>query len=394
MKILYYSPHPLLNLSAATGYGTHMREMIGAFKDLGHDVTTCIMGGVVSDNKDEKALSGGILKNIFKKIIPNLLWQTLKDINLLRFDNFALKELDKAVKKDKPDLIYERGFYMMTSGVKIAERYGITHILEINAPYLEEKVQLEGRTLLFGKAGKRELEQYHKTNKIVVVSSSLKNYIEKKNKAFNSKIIITPNAVNLSKINTDESEISEIREKYDIRENATVIGFVGSIFPYHGVDKLIKSFANVINIIKDKELMLFIVGDGKVLEDLKKLSINLNIQKNVIFTGSVPYDKVYNYISLMDITVLPQTNWYCSPVKIFEYGVMGKAVISIDAPGVKDVMEDKKEGIIINEHKNSLEDAIIILTGDKNYRIEIAEKFKEKILKNYTWEKSAEKILQ
>ena len=46
MKILYYSPHPHLNLSAETGYATHMREMINAFQERGHTVILVIRGGI------------------------------------------------------------------------------------------------------------------------------------------------------------------------------------------------------------------------------------------------------------------------------------------------------------------------------------------------------------
>ena len=44
MKILYYSPHPHLHIEDQTGYGTHMREMIGAFEELGHQVKFLIAG--------------------------------------------------------------------------------------------------------------------------------------------------------------------------------------------------------------------------------------------------------------------------------------------------------------------------------------------------------------
>ncbi|MEY3398003.1 MAG: hypothetical protein RL220_597, partial [Bacteroidota bacterium] len=45
MKILYYSPHPNLNLATPSGPGTHMREVIEALESQGHTVVRFIAGG-------------------------------------------------------------------------------------------------------------------------------------------------------------------------------------------------------------------------------------------------------------------------------------------------------------------------------------------------------------
>ena len=77
MKILYYSPNPNLNLSDPAGYGTHMREMIKAFRALGHEVEVQIMGG--TEPKPSVAAKPSLLKRFAKVVIPSRRWQTLKD---------------------------------------------------------------------------------------------------------------------------------------------------------------------------------------------------------------------------------------------------------------------------------------------------------------------------
>lgn len=102
--------------------------------------------------------------------MPAILWQTIKDINLLRLDRRSGKLLRQAISDFQPDLIYERGFYMMCSGVKIAREKGIPHITEMNAPFLQEKESLEGKTLAIPLAAKREKIQSANTDMMVVVS--------------------------------------------------------------------------------------------------------------------------------------------------------------------------------------------------------------------------------
>ncbi|HEU4717748.1 MAG TPA: glycosyltransferase, partial [Bacteroidia bacterium] len=129
MKILYYSPHPALNLSAQTGYGTHMREMIRAFREAGHEVKTCIRGGEQMPVSSGGATAGNG-KRLLKKIIPRFLWRTLKERRLMREDKISEAVLAKAMEEFQPDVIYERAAYLCISGRNVAVRKKIPHIVE------------------------------------------------------------------------------------------------------------------------------------------------------------------------------------------------------------------------------------------------------------------------
>ncbi len=403
MKILYYSPHPNLQLYSPSGYGTHMREMIEAFQSHGHEVKTLIMGGEEIPEEHELGIQfkDNPYKRIVKKATPPLLWQSIKDYNLLKFDQNAATTLEKAVEQFQPDMIYERGFYLMISGVKIAKKFNIKHIVEINAPYIEEKINLEGKTLLKNKAYQNEKVMVEQADQIVVVSSALKYYFEKKYPNIKEKLIVTPNAVNpkkvdesLSSSNTDKlkQELFSYHSRLEGRK-MLVIGFVGSIFPYHGVDNLLYAFQSLTKKIKDQELILLIVGDGEILNELKELAVKLKIHHNVVFTGNISSSEIYKYIEVMDITVMAKSNWYGSPVKIFEYGIMEKAIIAPNNVPVKDVMVEGEDGLLIEDNIDSLTEALWKLINDPGLRLTLAANFKKKVRNYYTWKKVAKKIL-
>ena len=69
MKILYYSPHPHLNLSDPSGYGTHMREIINAFQENGHTVETLIIGGEERSQSSSEVKPSKV-KMFLKSVIP------------------------------------------------------------------------------------------------------------------------------------------------------------------------------------------------------------------------------------------------------------------------------------------------------------------------------------
>lgn len=393
MRILYFSPHPHLNLSAQSGPGTHMREMIAAFRRMGHVVETCIAGG--EQEAEAKALvqSGqNPVKVLIKKAVPNLLWETLKDRALLQTDEQNYRKLLAHCKKFQPDLIYERGYYLMESGIKVAKELNITHFMEFNAPYVHERQELSGSSLMKARAYAAEKRQVSATNALVLVSTPLQKYFDTVVKGAAEKSIITPNAIDPQKIVTDEKVCRKISDDLGL-SGKTVVGFVGSIFPYHGVDKLIQSFADTLSSLKQKNAFLLIVGGGAILEELKVKASLLGLEGKIHFTGSVPYQMVMNYIQCMDITVLASTNYYMSPIKIFEYGALGKAIIAPDQPAVRDVLSEGETGLLLKDKAHDLSIAIQTLIENETLRKKLGEGFQRKVYAEHTWDFMALKVI-
>ena len=153
-----------------------MREMVHAFRALGHEVELCILGGTEWQPGGSANSAGGGFKQWIKPLVPGILWHTMKDRNLQQFDAHAAQELEAACERFAPDLIYERGYYLMTSGVEVVGKRGIRHVLEINAPYPEEKVSMEGKSFYHARALRAERLQFERTDKLVVVITALQNY--------------------------------------------------------------------------------------------------------------------------------------------------------------------------------------------------------------------------
>lgn len=388
MKILYYSAHPNLPLSSRSGPGTHMREVISAWKEDGHEVQHLIMGGNDIAPKASNNVPKKTLKSRIKPWVPKLIWETMKDRSLRKFDQHCAQELRVACETFQPDIIYERGYFNMLSGVQIAEELNIFHALEMNAPYPEEKAAMEGKGLFHGKSVQAEREQCEKTQLLVVVSSALKKYFIERTGITANKVLITPNAVNLNYL-PKTSKALDIRKSFLWSEHDLVYGFVGSIFPYHGVDKLIEAFA----LLESENKRLLIVGGGALLDTYKARVATLGLSDRVKFTGAVDHREVYHYIDVMDITVMADSNWYGSPVKIFEYGAMKKALIAPNTAPVLDVMIDGVDGKLCSNEIPEILGAFAQMHEDEAFRNDLAESWHQKVLKSHTWREVSRSIL-
>ncbi|MCO6494391.1 MAG: glycosyltransferase family 4 protein [Bacteroidetes bacterium] len=392
MKIIFYSPHPTHDIVTEVGYATHQRETINALKDLGVDVIPEILGGSTWAEvpfKEGKAVEPKGLKGILKKIIPRFIWVSLRDFDLFaKHDLKARIRLEKSVSLHKPDLIYERSEYLQDSGMRVAKKFGIKHFIEVNAPFVEEMKKMEGLSAWHWLAHKKEKKKYASADKIFVVSTVLKEFLIKRYNVNEDKILVSPNRINKESFlkAVESAPVINFRDKYP------VVGFVGSILPHHGVPLLLKvfDFLNAQNI----EANLLIVGGGGMLEELIQITADKGLKDRIHFTGKIPHSLVPGYIQCMDICIMPDSNWYGSPVKIFEYGILGKAIIAPDNGPVRDVMVDGEDGLLV---KNTIEDianAIKRLLNDNRLCRQLGENFKKKIEANYTWENAAKMIIE
>lgn len=390
MKIIYFSPHPNIHLNTPSGPGVHIREMIRAMEELGHSVVPLIMGGQDQDSTVSMESPASVhpskktVKTQLKKFIPRKFWQSAKDLRLLEFDRYAQRTLEELIEKEKPDVIYERAFYMMTGGVRAASKHKVRHILEMNAPYPEERRSMEGAGFLDAFGRMREKEQIEKTQRLVVVSSALKQYVEKCVKGASAKTIVTPNAIQAGFATPSSAAVSAKREALKLDGKLT-IGFIGSIFPYHGVDRLIEAFSTLS--VTHNNLALLIVGDGEILPDLKRKAAESAHPESIVFTGKIPHAEAPLYISTMDICVMPHSNWYGSPVKIFEYGALEKPIVAPDFIPLRDVITSGIHGLLFQE--GQLQEALSAMIKQPDTASTMAKRFREKVMDEHTWVKMA-----
>jgi glycosyltransferase involved in cell wall biosynthesis len=202
-------------------------------------------------------------------------------------------------------------------------------------------------------------------------------------------IHVAPNAINPDKEQFDPEAIEQIRDVFS--KDAQIIGFVGSLFPYHGVDGLIEAFGGVIQHQPNARLM--IVGDGSVREGLQSKAEKELPAGSFNFTGKVPHALVMNYIKSFDVAVMPSSNWYGSPIKIFEYGLTGVPIVAPDKAPLRDVMEHRKHGLLVSDNSADLKEAILFMLQNPKSAIEIGTCFREKILQHHIWTAQASGIL-
>ncbi|WP_294130916.1 glycosyltransferase family 1 protein [uncultured Clostridium sp.] len=120
--------------------------------------------------------------------------------------------------------------------------------------------------------------------------------------AFESgKVEVIKNAINIEKFKFDMQKRNILRNKYDILNDEIVIGHVGR-FDYQKNHKFtIEMFQMLIN--KNKKYKLFLIGNGQLKDEIKKLIKSYGIEENVIILDAC--DNVNDFYNIFDIFILP-----------------------------------------------------------------------------------------
>lgn len=231
-----------------------------------------------------------------------------------------------------------------------------------------------------------ELKNFKYADRVYVAYKDIYNeYIRYNSEKF---IRILPNAVNPLLFPLSKKSITRSKLNF-FSPNDYVIGFVGSLKEKHNLITLIHTISKLPENIK-----LLIVGDGEGIESLKNQVNNSVLSGRVVFTGRISHDKVHYYISSCDIMfgVVDDAN-PSNPIKCYEYLVTGRPIITTRKDEFLFV-ENEQFGYLLNSSKDveKLKTIIIKESGSKK---EYNEKvLREYIIKNHTWDRITEIILQ
>ena len=126
-----------------------------------------------------------------------------------------------------------------------------------------------------------------------------------------------------------------IRNSLNIPEESYIIGHVGRFSEEKNHKFLINIFSKIVNMLPQSRLLL--VGNGELLNEIKKEVANKKLSESVIFTGNV--DNVQDYYQAMDCFVLPSIYEGFSLVTLEAQAAGLSCVISTGVP--EDVMIGK-----------------------------------------------------
>ncbi len=374
MKILYHH-----RIRSKDGQYVHLEEMVGALRGLGHEVL--VVGPNAVDHEAFGADAG--LVAWLKRRLP----QPLYELAEWAYGFHAARRLDRAIRAFRPDALYERYNLFLTAGVRAKRRHGLPMLLEINAPLYAERKRFDG-IALDGLARASERAAWRGADVALPVTAALAGIV-RRTVGDRQRLEVVPNGINLEHF-TGPFDGAAVRERWRL-DGRLVLGFTGFVRDWHGLDRVIDAIAAD---GPEHPRVLLVVGDGPARAGLEAQALALGIAQRVIFTGVVPRDAVPAYVSVFDVALQPAVVDYASPLKLFEYLALGRAIVAPDQPNIREILDDGVNALLFDPREpRALVDAIDRLTNDDPLREHLAAEAKATIARRgLTWAANAARV--
>jgi glycosyltransferase involved in cell wall biosynthesis len=358
------------------GQAVHLDALVAALRREGHEVL------VVGPRSYEHASFGGEGRGlaILRRLCPAMGYELLE----LAYNVLGIWRLLRAHRRFRAELVYERYNLFFFGGLALKWLCRVPFYLEINAPLAEERAA-HGDLSLKRLALFLERNVWRRADHVYPVTGVLADHAVA---AGVSREVITVNQNGV-----DPGQYAAITPYEPIGEQAITLGFVGFLRTWHGIDTVI-SLLSEISLRQD--LRLLIVGDGPAAPELLRQVSALKLNGKVKFLGLVPRERLANVVRGFDIALQPKSVPYASPLKLFEYMALGRAIIAPNQPNIREILTHERNALLFEpDNVSSFREAVTRLAADASLRRTLGTRARQDIIdQDYTWTGNARRIVE
>ena len=394
LKISYF--HYLFGNDTALN---HVRQFTQAARELGHRVEVGALN-LANEQLAEGSASMARAHPSAKRRsrVHRFLSRYLHEPKELLW-NLRYRKLERRLlSEQRPDVLIVRDSLLGVSYLPVARRLNIPLVLEINAPACELGMYHDQYLHLPSFIPDR-LERYRlrHADRVAAVSTALRDYLLTRVAAGDAaappqaeQIGVVPNGVD-----TDLFDPARWRQPPSELlpagfEGHPIVGFVGSFQAFHGPELLAAMTLAVSE--RCPEARFVFAGDGPGLARVQTAVAQLG--HRVHFTGRVAHSEIPALSAHIDIGVLPDTAFYCSPPKVLEWMASEVAIVAPSHPCIGELLDGDREALLFPPHDvNALVEAVLRLLREPGRRSKLGAAARARAVAELTWKHNAEKVL-
>jgi glycosyltransferase involved in cell wall biosynthesis len=286
-------------------------------------------------------------KDILKRIIN-------KKINLIQIRPF----------KARHNFLYDPILLLKLIGLFIRGRYDIVHTHETKPGILGRiAARIAGVPIIIHGLHGNALEVFDSkfinvttilleriTSKFTDAHISVSGIVSKKYLKYGigkrTKYFTVRSGMELNKFFNAKENFNDQQKRHELglTGECFIIGNVGRLEASKGHRFLFQSIKEILKFRKSQPIKLLVIGEGRDKEKLIKYAKNLNIEKNVIFTG---YRKdVSELMTIMDLFVFTSLREGL-PRVLVQAAAVGIPLIAFKVDGVSEILKDNYNGFLV-----------------------------------------------
>lgn len=344
------------------------------------------------------------------------------ELNHYRFSQSALTQARRMVAERRPSFVYQRMSIGNYTGAQLSRMLSIPLVLEYNGSEVWTARHWGRRMIYEDLAIDAERASLRHASLVVTVSEALADQLRDAGVP-DDRIVWYPNCVDASVFDPARftgSATAQVRARHGLVPEDIVISFIGTFGKWHGVDVLAKAIRQLVDTdrawLDQYRVRFLIVGDGQLMSAVRELLSGPDDHRYAVLTGLVPQQEAPGYLAAADAVVSPHvpnpdgTPFFGSPTKLFEYMIMGKAIVASDLdqigevladsvrvsalPGTLPMPDDKRLAVLARpDSVDDLVRGIRFVVNSPEWRRTLGENARAEALSKYLWEHHVRAIL-
>lgn len=222
-----------------------------------------------------------------------------------------------------------------------------------------------------------------RVGRMVAVSQALRNGILEI--AGPIAVDVVPNGVDLEMFCPIRKE--EARKRCGIPSNGFIFTYVGSLIPGKGLEPLLEAFWSLAPL---HEAKLYLVGNGRLRQNLEERAQGLGIADRIVFAGARPHEEIPLWLNAADCLIHPSFSEGC-PNVVLEASACKCPIIATRVGGIPEIITHKDNGILVEPRDSTrLAEAMSLIVSDSAMRESLAERGFKRVQGLYAWSRNVE----
>jgi glycosyltransferase involved in cell wall biosynthesis len=295
-----------------------------------------------------------------------------------------LKKNVNAVKEFVSDngiqIVHTNTNYDRTAGAVAAELAGAVHVASVHS------LQSISHNITHWTRNKFFVDKFLADGKIV------KSFLIRKDKIDEKKISVVNLGIEPDLYKHDNAKRAALRSEFEISEDEILVGNVGRLVDFKGQEVLVKAFKITADEFPQARLM--IVGEGELMEFLKKLAAESGLKDKIIFAGS--RDDMQAVYSAFDIYAHTPKE---GGGELFPFAVLyamaaGLPAVATGVGEIPNMILEDENGFIVNYSEKEISKKLHRLICDKTLRQTMGTNGINRLKDEFTLDKMGGDILK
>ena len=275
----------------------------------------------------------------------------------IRSYNFYAKQIALYAREHNIDMVHNNTAAVL-EGIYLKRKLKLPLIWHVHEIIVKPKAISDFINMLMGRYA----------DKIVTVSQAVANHIKQSPFIKDSQVKVIYNGVDNAVYYPMDA--SSIREKFDIAQDALVIGMIGRVNAIKGQNDFIEAVEPLLE--KNEQAVAFLAGgvfpgEEWRLEELDKRIASSSVVSQIHRIDY--YDKTSELYNMFDIFVLPSIKPDSLPTVVLEAMACSKPVVGYNNGGIAEMVVDDKSGCLVKPNRpQELSNAISLLLDSSEKR--------------------------